>query len=193
MACMLESLLRLLYRHAQWRLITPLFLLCLGYAWLFNFSAFPYANPALVAIGCGQGLLDVLPHYDAAQAYHAFECYGVAGRSLYQHYLMVDATFAACYGLCFSLVMSVLVRANRAGGSAWRWLALLPLAIALADGAENVLLYRLLAAYPQQLPTLAGLAGMATSSKWLLSGLTSLLMLLGLLRLAWRRGYASTP
>lgn len=193
---MSHGLIRFLNRHAQWRAIAPLLLLCAGYVWLFNFSSFPYAEPALISSGCGEGLLDVRPHYDAAQAYQALACYGTAGRALYKNFLLVDATFAFCYGMCFALLLTRLVRANLATGNAggaegvgslWPWAGLLPLGIAATDGLENVLLYQLLSAYPDELPRAAWLAGYATSGKWVLSALTVAVLVGSVSRLWWRR------
>ncbi len=190
-------LIRLLNRHAQWRVIVPLLLLCAGYVWLFNVSAFPYANPALVAIGCGEGLLDARLHYNAVEAYQALACYGPAGRALYQNFLKVDVSFALCYGMAFALLLTRLVQSKALqrsadtlvteanGVSAWHWIACLPLAVAAADGLENVLLYRLLAAYPQELPLWAHWAGAATSAKWLLSLLALAALVVGAAR-RWR-------
>jgi len=66
---MLTTFSRALYHHATWRTIVPLLLVCAGYYWVFNYSSFPFANPALVAAGCGEGLLDLRPYYDASVAH----------------------------------------------------------------------------------------------------------------------------
>ena len=160
---------RSLYRHATRRKIVPLLLLFAAYFWVFNFSTLPFSNPSLMAAGCGEGLLDIRPFYTAVEAHRALDCYGPAGRSIYQHFLLVDMSFVFIYGFGFALLLSSLLAALTTPESRWRLLNLLPLGIALADATENFALFALLAAYPGFPATLGELAGMATLFKNLLS------------------------
>ena len=184
---MLSSLSNLLFRRARWVYIFPLLLICVGYVWLFNFSTASFANPAVVAAGCGQEVLDVRLRYGAELVYEALECYGPAGRAAYTKFLLVDASFAAFYGLTFSLLMSWFVESAKARRSALRWAQLVPLGIALADTLENALLSRLLSTFPTQHLFLADLAGLATTAKWALSALTTAILLAVATHLVWRR------
>jgi hypothetical protein len=168
-------------------LILPLLLTCAGYFWTFNFSEAPFANPAVVAAGCGQEILDIRLHYDAPAAYQALECYGPAGRAAYAKFLWVDVTFALVYGMAFSLLLSWLIQSIKAEKSFLRWTALLPFGIALADMLENTLLSRLIATYPEKHMLLANLAGYTTSVKWALSALTIPILFAIAATLCWQR------
>ena len=178
---------RALYRFASWRVITPLLLLCAGYFWMFNYSPLPLSNPALVAAGCGEGLLDLLPYYDARAAYRALDCYGDTGRAIYRHYLLADTSFVFCYGLGFSLLLTRLLADLTALGSRWRKANLLPLGVALADVLENLGIYCLLVAYPRSIPVLGDLAGLATLLKFALTALALVALAGCLSTLLWRR------
>lgn len=184
---MLFSLSSFLFRRARWGYILPLLLVCFVYFWLFNFSSAHFANPAVVAAGCGQEILDIRLHYDAQMAYQAMDCYGAKGRAAYDDFLFVDATFAVFYGLTFSLLMSWLIQSTNARHSSLQWAQFLPFGITLADTLENSLLSRLLATYPAQHMFLADLAGLATTTKWALSAITIAILLAVTANLCWRR------
>ena len=173
---------------ARRRVISALLLICLGYFWIFNLSALPFSVQAVKDAGCGQGLLDTRLHYDAAAVSQAFTCYSSSGRTMYRDFLLLDASFALCYGFGFSLLLMRWLVMLSARNNRWRVVALLPLAVAGFDLLENGSLLYLLAIYPAAVPGLATLAGLFTSIKWLL-GATSLLALVACCALAlWRRG-----
>lgn len=180
-----RALTQILFRAARWRVIAALLLLCLGYFWLFNFSALPFSVQAVKDAGCGQGFLDTRLHYDAAAASQAFACYGGSGRAVYRRFLLLDAAFAVCYGLCFSLLLWRLLSALTAANSRWRAVAWLPLAVAVSDLFENFSLLYLLAAYPAAVPVLSTLAGLFTLSKWALSTVSLLALAACCARLLW--------
>ncbi|MHB0991057.1 MAG: hypothetical protein ACYC3O_04950 [Burkholderiales bacterium] len=184
---MLASLSAYLYRHASWRLILTLILICSGYFWIFNYSALPFSNKALVVAGCGEGLLDIRPYYDAATAYRALLCYGDSGREIYRRFLLADSSFACCYGVAFSLLLSRLLAALTVSAGRWRNANLLPLIVAFVDLAENMLIFSLLALYPHEVPIIADLAGAATLSKWILMLLALTILAASILRLSWRQ------
>ena len=176
-----------LFRPARWSVIAALLLICLGYFWAFNFSLLPFSVQALRDAGCGQGLLDARPYYDATAVSQAFACYGEAGRAVYHVFLLLDTSFALCYGLGFSFLLSRLQAALNATSSRWRVARLLPLGVALSDVLENISLLYLLASYPVALPALASLAGMFTLSKWVLSILSLAALAACYALLLWRR------
>ena len=184
---MLTAFSRVLYRHATWRAIVPLLLICAGYFWVFNYSSLPISNPAVVATGCGEGLLDLRQYYNASAAYQALDCYGVTGRAIYKRFLLADTSFVFFYGAGFSLLLTRLLSMLTVQASRWRIANMLPLSVALADATENLLIFILLSAFPQYLPELGDLAGLVTLTKWALS-VVSLATLTGCLgTLLWRR------
>lgn len=185
---MLTALSRALYRHSRWRTVVALLLVCAGYFWVFNYAShFPFSNPALIAAGCGEGLLDLRPYYNASAAHQALDCYGVTGRAIYRHFLMADTSFLLIYGPAFALLLTRLLATLTTPTSRWRIANLLPLSVALADALENLALFVLLAAYPRFLSPLGNLAGLATSTKWVLT-LASLATLAGCVGThLWRR------
>jgi hypothetical protein len=184
---MLALLSRSLYRHAAWRAIAALLLVCAAYFWIFNYSSLPFSNPALVAAGCGEGLLDLRPYYDASAAYRALDCYGGAGRAIYRRFLVTDMSFLFFYGAAFSLLLTRLLATLTAPASRWRAANLLPLGVALADAVEDILLFSLLGEYPRHIPALGDLAGIATMTKHALAA-ASLAALAGCVgTLLWRR------
>jgi len=83
-------------------------------------------------------LLDTRWHYDAQEVRTALDAYGVAGRAAYRQFQCLDFVFMALYGAGLALLL------RRLTVGRWRWLALLPLAVALADLSENLMLAPLL-------------------------------------------------
>lgn len=184
---MVATISRAFYRHATWRIIIPMLLLFAGYFWVFNFSSLPFSNPALIAAGCGEGLLDLRPYYNASAAHQALDCYGNRGRAIYQRFLVADMSFVLIYGSGFTLLLSRLLASLTTPASRWRIANLLPLSVAIADAMENILLFTMLAAYPRFLPMLGDLAGLATLLKGVLT-VASLATLVGCVgTLLWRR------
>ncbi len=174
-----------LYRHTSWRNIISLLLLFAGYFWVFNFSTLPFSNPALISAGCGEGMLDARFYYTASEAHQALNCYGPTGRAIYRHFLMADMTFVFIYGAGFALLLSRLL--GSLTNSRWRLLSLLPVGIALADATENLLIFRLLAVYPDFPALLGQIAGYATLIKSILSAVAVIVLLTCLVTLQRQR------
>src|SRR5437762_2579499 len=93
----------------------------LGFSWLFNYSSFPFANPELLKLSGGEGLLDLLPFYTAEKAFTALGHYGTAGRALYSRYLVADFIFMPFYSLGLALLVTRTVLATWSEGSARLW------------------------------------------------------------------------
>jgi len=182
---MLARLVRFVFQQARWSMIVPLLLVIAGYFWVFNFSSLPLSNPAVIAAGCGEGLLDIMPYYDASDAYRVLNCYGASGRGIYQRFLLADMSFVLFYGAGFTLLLARLMAMLAV--DRLRMLALLPACIALADACENIALLWLLAAYPDALPGVAQSAGLFTATKHLLSAVSILMLMICGGMLAWRR------
>ena len=152
-------------RYSSYAMIVLLALVGVFF-WLFNFSAFPASNSALLKISGGVGFLDLRPFYTAQAAYAALTHYGAAGRNLYQHFLAVDFFFALSYGLGFSLLITRIIKTSHGTNSAWMIFNLLPLAVALADCSENTFILVMLHGFPKFYPAVSTMAGFATAIKW---------------------------
>lgn len=167
---MLNRLSQFIDRNYSPYLLVTLFVPTIGFFLLFNFSNFTIhiSNPQLIHISGGEGLLDAKLFYTAQQAYSSLTRYGEEGRALYRNFLAADFIFALCYGFAFSMFFTRLIRAFRQTESWWTKFNLLPLSIAMADYVENIFISCLLISYPQNIPVLGTLAGIATLSKNLL-------------------------
>jgi len=172
--------------HDSAPLIALLLLAFVGGFWLFNLSSLPLSNPGLMRASGGEGLLDVRPFYTAGEAYAAMQHYGPAGRTLYRHFLAADGLFSLVYSLGFGLLFTRLLRALYGRHSPWMRLNLLPVAIGLFDGLENLLILGMLNGFPQPHPIIATLAGLATLLKTVLTLCALLMLVLGTLRLAYQ-------
>lgn len=186
---MLNRLSLFMCRNYSPCLLLALFVPVIGLFLLFNFSnsPIPISNPQLVSISGGEGLLDLKFFYTAQEAYASLTKYGEAGRSLYKNFLAADFIFALCYGIGFSLLFTRLLKALDQSESGWMKFNLLPLAIALADYTENILIYSMLHVYPQPVPVLGTLAGIATLGKQLLVFASLAFLLAGTIVLIMRK------
>lgn len=155
-------------------LMTLLLLGTLGFAWLFNYSSFPFSNPELLKLSGGEGLLDLLPFYTAEKAFTALEHYGAAGRALYSRYLVADFIFIPFYSLGLALLITRTVRALGSESAAWLRLNLLPFGIAVFDVIENFCIFAMLKIYPASYVALGTLSGVATLCKTILTAATLL-------------------
>lgn len=119
--------------------------------------------------------LDLRPVYDAEQAYRYLGAIGADGRDYYrQNQIVTDMLFAGFYALAYAgLLIRLAERAPRRLEPLWVG-ALFPLAAGLADVGENLLLVRLLGAYPAELQEAAAWAGRLTAGKHILAGLYAL-------------------
>ncbi len=144
-------------------------------------AALPLAQARLEAVSGGAGPLDLELAYTPAQAYARLAALGAPGRQLYAEIaLTLDVIYPLVYGLFFALTISYCFqRVLPAGHAAYR-LALLPLAAAVADLFENAAIVGLLASYPTQLTWLALIAGVVTAIKWLLAGLSLLVVMIAI-------------
>lgn len=166
---MLNKLSNFIARRYSLRLMIGLFLGVAFFFWLFNFSTLPLSGPELKKVSNGEDLLDVRFYYSAQEAYRAMERYGVEGRALYLRFLAADFIFAPLYGFAFALLFTRLTSTLFPSSSNWRKLNLLPIGIAMADIAENICIFLLLQMYPEQIHLVGTLAGIATLTKWVLT------------------------
>lgn len=175
------------------KLLIVLFLGVAFFFWLLNFSSLPVSEPALKRLSNGEGLLDTRFYYTAPEAFHAMDRYGAAGRALYLRFLAFDSIFAPLYGFAFALLMTRVAAGLFDPASRWNSVNLLPLAVAMADVAENVCLLLLLTAYPEQDRLVGTLAGIATLTKWSFAVIAIGVLTILFLSLAIRRLRRGTP
>ncbi len=82
-------------------------------------------------------------------------------------HLVVDNVYPLIYGLLLALLLTAL-RPRRFPDRAPWWALALPVAMALADGSENLLLSLLMFTYPRLPVAWAWMASLATGTKWTL-------------------------
>lgn len=158
-----------LSRYARWPLVTALGVISL----LFPPVVFRFAMPA-------QGIaLDTRLAYTAADVQAALGALTPAQRSAAAlGHLTLDGLYPLIYGLFFALLLIRLWPAKP-----WWRLAFLMIA---ADWLENVFLAALYRLYPRGMG-LVPWASAATTFKWALIGLATVLALAGVARFVFRR------
>lgn len=186
---MLNQLSSFIVRRYSPLLMLALLVATSGFFWLFNFSNFsiPISNPQLVNISGGEGLLDLKFFYSAQEAYAILTQCGIEGRALYKRFLPADFIFLICYGFGFSLLFTRLSLTLHGPDSGWTKLNLLPLGIALADFAENILILLMLVMYPEKLPIVGTLAGYATLTKQFFTLVSLIILFVIIFQLLVRR------
>ena len=132
----------------------------------------------------GLDLLDSRGWYtpaDAAALFDALDRLDSSARAVYASTaLTVDMVFPASYGLLFAILLFRLFR----GGAP---LYLLPLAVALADVLENIIIAALALSHDGSPPSLAWLAAVFTAIKTVLFVATLAVTFVGGMRWVWTR------
>lgn len=156
------------------RLTTPRILALLFVIYLsFHTVLSPYFPPE------GIKPLDLFFTYSPSEAYSIVEGYGEAGRAIYvKTELTLDIAFPVIYSLLLSTVLNFLVLSILPPQSAFRNLRYLPFAAAAIDILENLAIVALITLLPRHFDTLAALAGLLTSIKWILVALCMLTILI---------------
>ncbi len=157
---------------------------------LLNFTALPFSIPALQAAAGGKTILNVLPHYDAGEAYAHIAAYSPEAVAIYYRILLIDIV-----ALIPVYVLFLTTGLLHAGGRVFRGrapgllrlMALMPSAAALLNVVEDGMIVFLIESYPQRFEALATLCGFITTTKSLLI-MGSLLGVAGLyMTVAWSR------
>jgi len=128
--------------------------------------------------------LDAQLFYTPEQAFATVASYGDAARFWIGVYLTWDIVNPILYTLIFSLLMSWLFRRGFQAESKLQKLNLLPLGAGLCDLLENICIVTLLAVYPAQPAVVAWLSTVCTVSKMGFLGVSTLLILVGLVTAA---------
>lgn len=125
--------------------------------------------------------------YSAADLYAMAEAYGAEGRAyyIYQRFTF-DLIWPLAYLLFFLALITLLYR-HLPAASSLRRVNLLPFAGVLFDLLENSGAAYLMYRYPEPVPFLAALVPVFTFLKWLMIGLSSLAILIGIVNLLVKR------
>jgi hypothetical protein len=174
----MEKLTRLLNRLANWKAIVILILIALP----FNLVIFPMRSARLKELsGKSAPIIDAMFAYTPAQVYELVPAYGEQGRQLYAvTELTADLLYPILYSLLLGVLMTLIFRQAFASASFMQKLRLLPFVAALTDYAENITVVTLLLRYPQKLTGVAWAASLFTTAKWVLAGVSLILMVIGL-------------
>jgi hypothetical protein len=131
--------------------------------------------------------LDAQFFYTPEKAFSTVASYGDAGRFWILMYLTWDIVNPILYTLVFSLFISWLFQRSFKPGSKWLKLNVLPVGAGLFDLLENICIVTLLAVYPAKPAVVAWIGTACTMSKISFLGMSTLLVLAGLVKAAMNR------
>lgn len=155
-----------LERNASPRNLLVLFVIIL----IFNFFLFPVLMPS----GEEAAPMDIMFTYDSEKAYDMIELYGEEGRRSYIRGLaFLDFIYPVVYSLFLGFIIFKIYKRPLP--------ALIPLSILVSDYLENTGIIIMLISWPSRLFILAWLTSLMTSIKWVLTGISVLAIVLGLL------------
>lgn len=135
----------------------------------------------------GSGSPDTSFYYSADDLYQMAEEYGQEGR---EAYVRIRFTFDLVWPLVYTLFLvtsiSWLSRRAFSGDSPWQLANLAPILAALFDLLENISTSLVMVRYPDHTAVIDTLAPIFTAVKWILVGISFLLLLASLFMAAWR-------
>jgi len=177
---MLSKLSRLFYSWARGWLILALFVV---------FVVFEAVTLPLLQAAPGSSIvsLDAQFFYTPEKAFSILASYGDAGRFWIRIYLTWDIVNPILYTLTFSLIISWIFQRSIKPGSKLHKLNVLPVGAGLFDLLENICIVTLLTVYPAQPAVVAWLSTVCTISKMSFLGMSTLLILVGLVKAAMNR------
>ncbi|MFT3844596.1 MAG: hypothetical protein QM725_06065 [Lacibacter sp.] len=144
----------------------------------FNLVLFP---SAAVKKG-GQELrpLDLRMQYSLADVTTLFDEMGSKGRSVYYMGIsIIDSIYPVIYTLLLISLFTLFLRKLEWQRKRWQFVLLLPLLIMLADFTENFNTLYMLRHYPSITEQNAALGSAASSAKWIVTGISFLLLITG--------------
>lgn len=153
-----------IYNIANWKTITPLFILVV----LLMGFAFPkYQNQINELAGEELTALDVRMGYTKSEVVTLFDKMGEEGRGIYQFMSSkIDLICPIVYGLLLTLLIAALLKNITRSTSKWRWLYSLPFAAILFDYLENWNVLKLLSNYPNITEAEVAFSSQMTVMKW---------------------------
>jgi hypothetical protein len=131
--------------------------------------------------------LDAQFFYPPERAFSTVASYGDAGRFWTRIYLTWDIVNPILYTLAFSLLISWLFQRSLEPGSKLQKLNIVPAGAAIFDLLENICIVIMLSVYPAQPSIVAWLSTVCTMSKVSLLGVSTLLVMGGLVKAAMNR------
>ena len=131
--------------------------------------------------------LDAQFFYTPEEAFSTVASYGDAGRFWIRIYLTWDIVNPILYTLALSLLISWLFQRSFNPGRKLQKLNVLPVGAGLFDLFENICIVTLLTVYPAQPAVVAWLSTVCTMSKMSFLGVSSLLILVGLVKAAMNK------
>jgi hypothetical protein len=131
--------------------------------------------------------LDAQVFYTPEEAFSTVASYGDAARFWSGIYLTWDVVNPILYTLAFSLLISWLFQRSFKARSKLHKLNVLPVGAGLFDLLENICIVTLLTVYPAQPAVVASLSSVCTMSKVSLLGMSTVLILVGLVKAAMNR------
>ena len=122
-------------------------------------------------------------YYSPEELYSHLANWSEAGRTHYINFrLGPDPVWALAYTAFLITITSVALRYTSEAHDHRRLLNLFPLIPMLLDISENFMGIALVSAYPRQLPLLAVITAVTTTSKWLTLAVAHLIMIYALLK-----------
>jgi hypothetical protein len=159
-----------------------------------NAALLPLASARLAVLSGGVGPLDNFFTYTPAQAYAALAAYGPGGRAFnLGSELTLNLVYPLVYSLFFCLTSLYFLQRAAPGRPALARLALIPFLALAADYLENAGLIALLLNYPAQLTGVAIATSLLTSLKWVLQGLSLVLLVVSAIWALLARRQRVTP
>ena len=131
--------------------------------------------------------LDAQLFYTPEKAFSTVASYGDAGRFWIRIYLTWDVVNPILYTLAFSLLISWLFQRSFKPGSKLQNLNVLPVGAGLSDLLENICIVTLLTLHPARPAVVAWLSTVCTMSKMGFLGVSTVLILVGLVKAAMNR------
>jgi hypothetical protein len=124
--------------------------------------------------------IDTKLYYSPAEFYETIAPYGDQGRRVYAlSHLTADVLFPLVYAFLFGWLIAYIFPRAFSVDSWVQRLNLAPFLLLIFDLIENISVVILLLVYPTQLQGLARLAGLITSLKWVIAGITMALPVVG--------------
>ena len=157
--------------------------------WLVLFSALvlPSQSESAEMAAGGAGSPDTSFTYTAQDLYRMAEAYGEQGRKAYvEARFTFDLIWPVVYTLFLVTATSWVYSRAFAPGSLWQLANLVPVLGALFDYLENVSTSLVMARFPAPVPVVAAMAPVFTLVKWVLLGLSFVLLVIGIVAAIWR-------
>jgi hypothetical protein len=172
---MISNLSNLFHSRAKGRLILALFI---------AFVVFVAGTLPLLQKAPGGDIesLDAKFFYTPEEAFSTVASYGDAGRFWIRIYLTWDIAIPIMYTLIFGLLISWLFQRSFKEKSKLQKWNVLPVFGGLFDIFENISIVILLSVYPSKPPAIAWMGTFCTMSKTIVLGMSTLLMLIGLIK-----------